>query len=79
MEGPERSRKVKEGHGLSFPITVLTFQVRKAMGGWWGGGVVACPPDFRFWISDLDVGLGFGTWILDLDLGPDLGLTTITF
>ena len=27
--GHERSRKVKEGHGWSFPITILTFQVRK--------------------------------------------------
>ena len=37
MEGHGRSRKVKEGHGWSFPITGLTFQVRKVRGG--GGGV----------------------------------------
>ena len=37
MEGHGRSRKVKEGHGWSFPITGLTFQVRKVM---CGGGVV---------------------------------------
>ena len=30
--------KVKEGHGLSFPITRLTFNVRKVMGG--AGGMV---------------------------------------
>ena len=39
MEGQGRSRKVKEGHGWSFPITGLTFQVRKVSGGWW---VVSC-------------------------------------
>ena len=33
MEGHVRSRKVKEDHGLSFPITRLTFQVRKVIGG----------------------------------------------
>ena len=33
MEGHGRSRKVKEGHGWSFPITRLTFQVRKVIGG----------------------------------------------
>ena len=32
-EGHGRSGKV-EGHGWSFPITGLTFQVRKVMGGW---------------------------------------------
>ena len=37
MEGQGRSRKVKEGHGWSLPITGLTFQVRKVRGG--GGGV----------------------------------------
>ena len=36
MEGQRRSRKVKEGHGWSSPITGLTFQVRKVMCG--GGG-----------------------------------------
>ena len=85
MEGHGRSRKVKEGHGWSFPITGLTFQVRKVM----GGGVVVgglqddifspspspFPLDFGFWIWDLDLGPGFGTWIWDSDLGLDLGLT----
>ena len=33
MEGQGRLRKVKEGHELSFPISRLTFQVRKVMGG----------------------------------------------
>ena len=33
MEGQGRSSKVKEGHGWSFPITRLTFQVRKVRGG----------------------------------------------
>ena len=45
-----------EGHGKSFPITILTFQVRKVMGGGW-------TLDFEFGtcIWDLDLGLGFGT------------------
>ena len=34
MEGHGRSRKVKEGHGWSFTITRLTFQVKKVGGGW---------------------------------------------
>ena len=38
MEGHGRSWKVKEGHGRSFPITRLTFHVRKVIGGWVGGG-----------------------------------------
>ena len=58
MEGHGRSWKVKESHGRSFPITRLTFQVRKVMcggsGGWW---VVACRICFRNW--DLDLGLGY--------------------
>ena len=33
MEGQGRSRKVKEGHGWSFPDTRLTVQVRKVIGG----------------------------------------------
>ena len=70
MEGHGRSKKVKEGHGWSFPITRFTFQVRKVMGGW----VVDCriilsaPVPVPFlWTLDL----GFGTWIwaLDLELG----------
>ena len=40
MEGHGRSRKVKEGHGWSFPITGLTFKMRKVGGV--VGGVVAC-------------------------------------
>ena len=75
MEGQGRSRKVKEGHGWSFPITGLSFQGRKVTGG---GGVVA----FRIIVSALSSGLwiwdfgpGFWTWILDLDFGLDLGLT----
>ena len=43
MEGHGRSRKAKEGHGWSFPIIGLTFQVRKVMGGglvgWWPVGL----------------------------------------
>ena len=35
MEGQGKSRKVKEGHGWSFPITGLIFQVRKVIGGGW--------------------------------------------
>ena len=70
MEVQGRSRKVKEGHGWSFPITGLTFQGRKVT----GGGVVACriilSVPFPFlWTLDL----GFGTWIWDLDLGPGFG------
>ena len=79
-KGHRRSRKVrkvKEGHGWSFPITRLTFQVRKVMGG---GGCVACriivpvpapvPVPFLWTLH-----FGFGTWIWDLDLGLDLGMT----
>ena len=40
MEGQGRSRKVNEGHGWSFPITRLTFQVKKVGGGGWVGGGV---------------------------------------
>ena len=57
-----------EGHGRSFPITIVTFQVKKVMGGDLGFGT---------WIWDLDLGPGSGTWIWDLDLGLDLGLTII--
>ena len=35
-EGQGRLRKVKEGHEWSFPITGLTFHVRKVIGGWVG-------------------------------------------
>ena len=84
MEGHERSRKVKEGHGWSFPITGLTFQGRKVTGGgvgWWPVGLYCQPQShsFSFGLWILDLGLGFGTWIWDLDLGLDLGLTTINF
>ena len=74
MESQGRSRKVKEGHGWSFPITRLTFQVRKVIGGggWWGGDLLyyivslspsPFPLDFGFRILYLGVGLGlkFGT------------------
>ena len=41
MGGHGRSWKVMEGHGRSFPITRLTYKVRKVRCGGWGG-VVAC-------------------------------------
>ena len=65
MEGQGRSRKVKEGHGWSFPITGLTFQARKVRGGW--VVMVAC----RILVS-APVPVPF-LWTLDLGLG--LGLT----
>ena len=63
-----------EGHGRSFPITRLTFQARKDMGGGgWGGGL----QDYSVRPSSspfpLDLGFGFGTWTWDLDLGSGLG------
>ena len=61
MEGHGRSLKVKEGHGWSFPITGLTFQVRKVMGG--GCDYIVSPSPSPF-------PLDFGFWNLDLDLGP---------
>ena len=73
MEGQGRSRKIKEGHGWSFPITRLTFQGRKVTGGV-VVVVVACkiivsaPVPFLFlWtldfnFLDLNMWLGFGTW-----------------
>ena len=69
MEGHGRSWKVREGHEWSFPITRLTFQVRKVIGGG-VGGCVACKiivsvPVPLLWTLDL----GIGTWILDLDFG----------
>ena len=75
MEGQGRSRKVKEGLGGSFPITGLTFQVRKVM---CGGGVVvvACriivsaPVPFLFlWTFNFE----FGTWNWDPDFGLGFG------
>ena len=59
--------KVMEGHGRSFPITRLTFQLRKVIGGWPVG--LYCSP------SPSPFPLDFGFWIWDLDLGLDLGLT----
>ena len=60
-EGQGRSRKVMEGQGRSFPITRLTFQVRKVMGGvmvwWWWPVVLYCQPQSK----SLSSGLGFGT------------------
>ena len=64
LDNIQRSKKVMECHGWSFPITGLTFQVRKVMGG--VGECVAC----RIIVSDpvpvsflwtLDLGPGFGT------------------
>ena len=54
---------------MVFPITRLTFQVRKVIGGG-VGGCVACKiivsvPVPLLWTLDL----GIGTWILDLDFG----------
>ena len=57
------SWKVKEDHGWSFPITRLTFQVRKVIDGWWGG-VVPC----RIILS-AQVPVPF-LWTLDFGLGP---------
>ena len=61
MEGYGRSRKVKEGHGWSFPITRLTFQVRKV-------------PFLFLWTIDL--GFGIWIWDLDWDLDLRLGFGT---
>ena len=72
MEGKGRSRKVKEGHRWSFPITGLTYQVRKVMGdgvGWGGGGLL----DYIVSPCTIPFPLDFGLWIWDLDLGPGLG------
>ena len=62
MEGHGRSWKVMEA---LFPITGLTFQVRKIVGEWWGG-MVACKikvsaPVLVPFLWTLDLGLGFGT------------------
>ena len=72
MEGHVRSRKVKEGHGWSLPITRLTFQMRKVKGGvgCWPVGLYCQPQSHSLssglWIWELDLGLGFGTG-LELD------------
>ena len=66
MEGQGRSRKVKKGHGWSFPITRLTIQVRKVLDGvvgWW------C----RIIVSAQSKSLSSGLWICDLNLGPEFG------
>ena len=42
MEGHGKSWKIKKGHEWSFPITGLTFQVRKVMCGGGGGGGWVC-------------------------------------
>ena len=78
--GLDNRHLIIEGHGWSFPITRLTFQVRKVMGGgwvgWWPVGMQdysvspspgPFPLDFGFgtWIWDLDLGLGFRNWIWD--------------
>ena len=64
---------MKEGHGWSFPISRLTFPVRKVRGGWWWVAcriIVSAPVPFLFlWTLDF----GFGTWICDLDLGLGFG------
>ena len=57
MEGHGRSKKVKEGYGWSFPITRLTFQVRKVI----GGGLI----DYSVSPSPFPLDFGFWTWILD--------------
>ena len=67
MEGHGRSWKVKEGHGWSFPITGLTFQVRKVIGGWGGGG--GGLQDYSVGPSHSPSPLDFGFGIWDLDLG----------
>ena len=63
IKGHRRSRKDMEGHGRSFPITILTFQVRKVMGGGW-------TLDFEFGtcILDLDLGLDLGLTIFSISL-----------
>ena len=66
-----------DGHGWSFPITGLTFQVRKVTVEVGGLVVVACgiivsaPVPFLFlWTLDF----GFWIWNLGLGFGTGLGL-----
>ena len=69
-----RSWKVKEGHRWSFPISGMTFQVRKVMGG---GAVVVCGGlfllDYSVSPSSSPFPLDFGFGIWDLYLGLDSG------
>ena len=62
-----------EGHGWSFPITRLTFQVRKVIGGVVVFRIILSAPVPVPFLWTLD--LGFGNLIWNLDLGLDLGLT----
>ena len=60
-----RSLNVMEGQGWSFPITRLTFQVRKVMCGgvggvWWPEGLSVSPSP-----SPFPLDFGFWTWIWD--------------
>ena len=55
------SWKVKEGHGRSFPITGLTFYVKKVMGGGW-------PVWLQYQPQSIPVPF---LWTLDLNLGLD--------
>ena len=73
IEVQGRSRKVNQGHGSSLPITRLTFQVKKVIGGD-GWVVVAC----RIILSAPVPVLSSGLWISDLGLGfgTGMGLTT---
>ena len=52
---------MEEGHGLSFPITGFTFQLRKVMGGGGGGW---------WWPVGLSQSqsISSGLWTLDLRL-----------
>ena len=71
-----------EVHGWSFPITGLTFQVRKVIGGGqcWPIGLQCQPQSLQHFsilaFQHLDLGLGFGTlpydFALDLDIDIEL-------
>ena len=70
IKGHRRSWKVMEGHGGSFPITGLTFQVRKVMvGGCVASRIIVSAPFPVPFLWTLD--FGFRTCILDLGLGLD--------
>ena len=51
-----------EGHGRSFPITRLTFQVRKVRGG---VVVVVVGGQLDYIVSPIPFPLDFGFWIWD--------------